>query len=82
MKIGNQNRRNRQRASAHETWSKLLGVAFLFLVFIPRCVGCRSPVDPLIEKFYGGRAESGRVDEFDASSKELLQEMLRRDSKR
>ncbi len=82
MNAGNRNRRNRQRASAHQPWSQLLGVAFLFLVLIPRCVGCRSPVDPLIEKYYGGRVESGRVDELDAATKEFLQEMIRRDSQR
>lgn len=82
MKIGNRNRRNRQRASAHETWSKLLGVAFLFLVLIPRCVGCRSPVDPLIEKYYGGKMNPDGSINTDAATKELREEMIRRDSQR
>lgn len=82
MNAGSQNRRNRKKASAHKTWSQLLGVAFLFLILIPRCVGCRSPVDPLIEKFYGGKMNPDGSINTDAATKEFLQEMIRRDSQR
>lgn len=50
MNAGSQNRHSRKKASAHKTWSQLLGVAFLFLILIPRCVGCKSPVDRFWEK--------------------------------
>ena len=82
MKIGNRNRRNRQRASAHYTWSQLVTVALIFLLFIPRCVGCRSPVDPLIEKYYGGKLNPDGSMNTDAATKELREEMIRRDSQR
>ena len=82
MNAGNRNRRNRQRASAHKTWSQLLGVAFLFLILIPRCVGCRSPVDPLIERFYGGKMNPDGSINTDAATKELLQEMNSRNPQR
>ncbi len=45
MNAGNQNRRNRQRASALKTWSQIIGVACVFLIIFPRCAGCKSPVD-------------------------------------
>jgi hypothetical protein len=82
MKIGNRNRRNRQRASADNTWSQLITVALIFLLFIPRCVGCRSPIDPLIEKFYGGKLDPDGSMNTDAATKELREEMIRRDSQR
>jgi len=82
MNAGNQNRRNRQRASAVEDWFKFITVALIFLLFIPRCVGCRSPMDPLIEKFYGGKLNPDGSMNTDAATKELREEMIRRDSKR
>ena len=82
MKIGNRNRHAQQRASAHYTWSQLVTVALIFLLFIPRCVGCRSPVDPLIEKYYGGKLNPDGSMNTDAATKELREEMIRRDSQR
>ena len=82
MNVGNRNRRNRQRASAHETWSQLVTVALIFLLFIPRCVGCRSPLDPLIEKFYGVELNPDGAPNRDSMTKKLLQEMNSRDSQR
>ena len=82
MKIGNRNLHAQQRASAHYTWSQLVTVALIFLLFIPRCVGCRSPVDPLIEKYYGGKLNPDGSMNTDAATKELREEMIRRDSKR
>lgn len=75
-------RRSATRGSASGDWNKIIAVAFLFLLFIPRCVGCRSPIDPLIEKYYGGKLNPDGSMNTDAATKELLQEMIRRDSKR
>lgn len=82
MKIGNQNRRNRQRASALKAWSQLITVALIVLLFIPRCVGCRSPMDPLIEKFYGVELNPDGSTNKEAATKEFLQEMNSRNPQR
>ena len=82
MKIGNRNLHAQQRASAHYTWSQLVTVALIFLLFIPRCVGCRSPLDPLIEKFYGVELNPDGAPNRDSMTKKLLQEMNSRDSQR
>jgi len=82
MNAGSQNRRNRQRASALKAWSQLITVALIFLLFIPRCVGCRSPMDPLIEKFYGGKMNRDGSINTDAATKEFLQEINSRNPQR
>jgi len=75
-------RQSTTRGSASGDWNKIIAVAFLFLLFIPRCVGCRSPVDPLIEKYYGGKLNPDGSMNTDAATKELREEMIRRDSQR
>lgn len=82
MNAGNQNRRNRQRASAVEDWSKFITVALIFLLFIPRCVGCRSPIDPLIEKSYGVELNPDGTMNKDAATKKFLQEVNSRNPQR
>lgn len=82
MNAGNQNRRNRQRGSAVEDWFKLITVALIVLLFIPRCVGCRSPMDPLIEKFYGVELNPDGSPNRDSMTKKFLQEMNSRNPQR
>lgn len=75
-------RQSATRGSASGSWNKIIAVAFLFLLFIPRCGGCRSPVDPLIEKFYGGKMNPDGSINTDAATKEFLQEMNSRNPQR
>ncbi len=82
MKIRNSLRQSATRGSVSWSWNNIIAVAFLFLLFIPRCVGCRSPIDPLIEKFYGGKLNPDGSMNTDAATKELREEMIRRDSQR
>ena len=82
MNAGSQNRRNRQRASALKAWSQLITVALIFLLFIPRCVGCRSPMDPLIERFYGVELNPDGTMNKEAATKNFLQEINSRNPQR
>ncbi len=82
MKPRHSLRQSATRGSASGNWNNIIAVAFLFLLFIPRCVGCRSPVDPLIEKYYGGKLNPDGSMNTDAATKELREEMIRRDSQR
>lgn len=77
MNAGNRNRRNGQGASVLKAWSQLITVAIIFLLVLPRCVGCRSPVDPLIEKFYGVELNPDGTPKFDPMSDQEFQEMIR-----
>ncbi|MEM6914917.1 MAG: hypothetical protein AAF491_00020 [Verrucomicrobiota bacterium] len=50
MNAGNKERCHKQRASTLKTWSQIIGVACVFLIILPRCAGCKSPVDRFWEK--------------------------------
>lgn len=50
MNAGNRNRQAHHRASALKTWSQIIGVACVFLIILPRCAGCHSPVDRALEE--------------------------------
>ncbi len=82
MKPRHSLRHSATRGSASGNWNVFIAVAFLFLLFIPRCVGYRSPIDPLIEKFYGVELDPDGSMNTDAATKELLEEMIRRNSQR
>lgn len=42
--------RSRQSGSALKTWSQIIAVVAVFLIILPRCAGCKSPIDRFWEK--------------------------------
>jgi len=55
MKSRHSNRRSRTKGSALADWSKILGVSIILLTVVPRCVGCKSPID----RFWEARQKEG-----------------------
>ncbi len=83
MNAGNQNRRAQHRASVLKTWSQIIGVACAFLIMLPRCVGCKSPVDRFWEKKQKNNLEEfmrndHRMQEMQKKLYEEMQETIRK----
>ena len=72
MKVEKRNRRSHETGSALSGWSKIVAVSCLFLIVLPRCAGCKSPIDPLLEKIYG--VEMDQLNRGDPAKDWMLEE--------